>query len=165
MISSAPTSPQVQLNFWHSFFHELLTLPEATDLLDDLHKRSVVALAEEGKLRAVNIALGNQRRDLLVWRYSVEWLGESERRRLRLPPAPAIETLLPHGRANFHLKEVSDFLRCSERHVRNLLAAPAGTGLGGPQFSQRQNRIAREHLVRFLTAREINVLQPTPTTK
>lgn len=146
--------PALQLNFWHSFFHELLTLDEAVDLLDDLHRRSVTHLAEEGKLRGVNIARSTAtRRELRIYRYSVQWLGESERRKTRTPAHPPVDALLPHHRENFRLHEVADFLRCDQDHVRNLCRDEAITG---PKFSERQNRITRAALIRFLQAREIN---------
>lgn len=154
MTAAMPASQALQLDFWHSFFHELLTLEEAADLLDDIHRRSVTHLAEEGKLRAVNIARKTTtRREVRIYRYSVQWLGESERRQVRMPAHPPVDTLLPHHRENFLLREVAEFLRCDDDHVRNLRRDGF---FPGPQFSERENRIPRAALIRFLQSREIN---------
>lgn len=159
------TAPTHQSDWFSLFFLPLLKLEQAAELLDDVNQRTtVIVLAEEGTLRAINIACGKERREWRVWRYSVEWLGLSERRHARLPKHPDVATLLPHGRANFTLREVADFFQCDARHVRNLLAdAEAGAVLRGPQFSERHIRISRAGLIDFLNQREINALLPTTT--
>jgi len=146
------SQPAEQMTWWNLFFRPLLTIEQAAELLDDVHARSVVMLAEEGRLRAWNIATRTEtRREIRVALYSVQWLGESTRRSRKPPQAhPAVEQLFPHSRPNLLLREVAQFLQCDERHVRNL-------AFGGPQFSERQNRVARTALSAFLNARELHL--------
>jgi len=144
----------VQEDFWNVFCKPLLKLEEAAELLDDVHRLRVVALCEEGRLHGINIASAlDTKREFRVFRYSVQALGESERRQRKLPAWPAVETLLPHTRPNWRIEETAEFLRCSTRHVRDLCLLP--DGLRGPTFTERHNRVMRAALIAFLRSREI----------
>lgn len=136
--------------------YALLTLDEATELMQPTQRRHVLELAEEGGLRALNIAsTDSARQEMRFYRYSVQWLLESERSGLVAPTHPPVEALLPHHRANFLLREVADFLRCHISHVEHLRSKGI---LNGPQFSERENRVSRTELIRFLQTREVNAL-------
>ncbi len=138
-----------QLSWWHLWFRELLELPEAAVLLDDMGEDRVLVLVEEGRLRGVNIALSTKtRREVRVWRYSIQWLAECRRRQCQRPPAPAVDLLIPIHRPQLHFREVAQFLACTERHVRNL-------ALDGRQYTERHNRVTRAALLTFLQTREI----------
>lgn len=145
-----PAPALLQADWWSLWFREMLSLEEASILLDDMHTERVMQLVEEGRLRGVNIALKTEtRREVRVWRYSVQWLAEVRRRKCQRPPAPLVDQLIPIQRRNLHCKEVADLLACSERHVRNLR-------LDGPELSAHHHRVTRAALVQFLRDREIN---------
>lgn len=162
MTLAAPMPVVEQADFWSLFFPPMLKPEQAAEFLDDVHRRLVLDLCEEGKLRAINIASRDDtRREVRIYRYSAQWLAEATRRKCKAPKHPPVETLLPHSRPNLTLREVAQFLACDERHVRNLAMITGGpASLTGPQISERHNRISRPALIAFLNAREINALQP-----
>lgn len=151
------SQPSEQMHWWNLFFRPLLTIEQASELLDEVERHSIVAYCQEGKLRGWNIATSKDTRPAYrIALYSVQWLGESSRRGRKLPVQhPPVESLFPHQRANLLHREAAQFLQCDEAHVRNLTAAAQ---LDGPQFSERQNRVARTALTDFLNRREIHLL-------
>lgn len=163
MISEAPS----QLEFFMALFAPLLRLEEAAWLMDDVSIGHVVALCEEGKLRAVDIANRSgagldcaegreDRRCVRVYRYSVEWLMLGKVKRQRQPQHPGVESTFPHYRPTFLIREVSRFLNCSDQHVRNL--AIEGPSYGATGSFKSLPRIPRAALKAFLESREINAL-------
>jgi hypothetical protein len=136
-----------QLDFLLALFRPFLTKADAAFLLDDCAEEKILALIDEGKLRAINIATDTDtRRELRIYRYTVE-------HRLLSPTTAwgtiSPELIIPHHRPTVLCRELADWLSCTERHVRNL-------NLSGPRDSHdTRHRIWRESAVEFLTAREL----------
>ena len=136
-----------QLDFLLALFRPWITKSEAAFLLDDCSEDYILALVDSGTLRAVNIASAEDtRREVRIYRYTVE-------RRIIAPAHPAgrvpVDAIIPHHRPTILCRELSDWLGCTERHVRNL-------ALAGPRDRHdTRHRIYREAVVEFIESREI----------
>jgi hypothetical protein len=121
-------------------FRPLLTVPEAMWLLGYRAPQSIVRWVECGGLRAVDISGEKEadRRELRIYRYSIEHLFLAPERPLDRPP---VEMILPHRRATFRADEVAQVLNCTPRHVSKLALS--------------RGEITRKKLIAFLGAREV----------
>jgi hypothetical protein len=144
---STATDRSKQMDFMLALFRPWLRTEEAGFLLDDASEWHVRDLIDEGKLLAINIAVGTDtRRDLRVYRYSVEHRIMAPHRELTIVSP---EEIIPHHRPTVLRRELASWLACSEAHVGNLQ-------LDGPRDgSDTRHRIYRASAVSFLTERLI----------
>lgn len=130
------------MNFDHllMLFRPLLTVPEAMWLLGYRTQRAVLRWVEVGSLRALDVAGERERdrRDIRIYRYSLEHLFLAPEQPLERPP---VELILPHLRDTFRPDEVAQILNCTPRQVSKL---------GLPELE-----ISRRKLIAFLDAREV----------
>jgi hypothetical protein len=120
-------------------FRPLLTLPEAMWLLGNTSKLGLTRHLQTGMLRAVDITAGEgERRELRIYRYSLEHLFLAPGKALERPP---VELIFPHDEPMLKRLEVARLLNCTPRHVTRL------------QLTGR--KVERAELIAFLQEREV----------
>lgn len=116
----------------------LLTLDKAASLLGGIDLRTVLAMVDEGRLGAVDIAACGERRCLRL--YSTTLCGQA---------IPEPEEILP-ARPCLRIHDITRLLVCSTQHVRNLdlpILEPA---------PRSQRRYLTSGLAHFLRSRTLN---------
>lgn len=169
---AAATAQAEQMDFLLLFFRPLLTVDEAAYLLADASSDLVASRLDDGTLRGLDIALASPeeraeaeaagqrtRRELRLYRYSVECLLLPER--LRRPELLRPEMILPHQRDFLRRDEVARVLSCTPKHVAHLTEAGALHGArlssaASQASADRTPRVSRASFLAFLAAREIN---------
>jgi hypothetical protein len=150
----------LQFDFMLSLMSPLVNLEHASLLLGGCSDQHVTNLIDEGRLRAVNIAVSLEtRRNLCVWRHSLErfvraqagiWMPKEE------PVSPA--QIFATVRDPVLKSEAAHLLDCSPRHIERLAEARlimAGSlSLGS---MNRCPRYSRSGLINFLLSREIKL--------
>lgn len=158
--SASQTRPAAgqQMDFLSWLFRPLLKVDEARYLLADPSADTVIRRLDDGSLRAVDIsALGAEsgRRELRIYRYSVEWIYTPGTQGKPLPMFSPAE-ILPHTRDVIRRDDVAKLLNCDPKHVANLPLGKSRLARAASAASaDRTPLVARAALVEFLLNREV----------
>lgn len=145
---------QLSFDQWMAFFRPLMPIPDVVLSLT-ASRESVHRLIDAGSLRAVNIGLGKQARELRIYKYAVIHILAGRTEEIETIP---VAKIMPHSRPDMLVRELTELFACTDQHIYNLAARDEIKTRSGVSLSsqKRMPRYTRESVIAFLEKREVS---------